>query len=92
MTSWQVVRVYMYEALSIVLASVLLGFLIGDLVSVTLTLQTMIFTEMPFTFRFPTLLFLVVSACSVIAATVGSYLPARVLLRRRIAQALKNTS
>jgi len=90
MTAFQVIRVYMYEALAIVLASVFIGFIIGDLVSVTLTLQACLFSELPFTFNFPTILFFSVVGMSVIVAVLGSYLPARVLQKKRIASALKN--
>jgi len=90
MTSWQVIRVYIYEAMSIVVASVIIGFLIGDLVSVTLTLQSCLWSELPFTFEFPTILFAGVVTMSVVVAILGSYLPARVLQNKKIASALKN--
>jgi len=90
MTSFQVIRVYIYEAMSIVLASVMIGFIIGDMVSVTLSLQACLFSELPFTFDFPTILFFSVFGMSVAVAILGSYLPARVLQKKRIASALKN--
>uniref|UniRef100_A0A6B2KXA1 ABC3 transporter permease C-terminal domain-containing protein n=1 Tax=Arcella intermedia TaxID=1963864 RepID=A0A6B2KXA1_9EUKA len=90
MTAFQVLRVYIYEAMSIVLASVLIGFFIGDLVSVTLALQSSLFSELPFTFEFPTILFCGVVGMSILVAILGSYLPARVLQKKRIAAALKN--
>jgi len=90
MTAAQVIRVYIYEAMSIVLASVIIGFIIGDMVSITLTLQACLFSELPFTFDFPTLLFFSVVGMSIIVSITGSYLPARVLQEKRIASALKN--
>eukprot|EP01126_Amoeba_proteus_P026474 TRINITY_DN2621_c0_g1_i12.p1 TRINITY_DN2621_c0_g1~~TRINITY_DN2621_c0_g1_i12.p1 ORF type:complete len:133 (+),score=17.23 TRINITY_DN2621_c0_g1_i12:54-401(+) len=88
---FQVVRVYIYEALSVVLSSILIGFVMGDLVSVTLSLEANLFTELPFTWKFPVLLFCLIFGLSLLVSTLGSYLPARVLLRKRIACALKNT-
>lgn len=89
MQSGQVVRVYIYEALAIVISSVLIGFVIGDLVSITLTLQTTLFTELPYQFEFPTLLFFAITIMSITVAVLGSYFPARSLLNKRIASALK---
>lgn len=51
LSAWQVVRAYIYEALAIILASVLLGAIIGLLIAVTLTLQFNLFSEMPFRFE-----------------------------------------
>jgi len=90
MTAFQVIRVYIYESMSIVVASVIIGFLIGDLVSVTLTLQSCLWSELPFTFEFPTILFSGVVVMSVIVSILGSYLPSRVLQQKKIASALKN--
>lgn len=51
--SFQVIRVYIYEALAIIVASVFLGASIGIAVSITLTVQLGLFTELPFWFQFP---------------------------------------
>lgn len=83
------IRLYIYEALAIVFASVLLGFFVGEIVSLTLTLQTTLFIELPFKFYFPTLLFSFISLSSIAVAVIGSYIPAKTLLKRRIASALK---
>lgn len=64
----------------------------GDLVSITLSAESNLFTELPFTFKFPALLFVTVALLSICVAICGSYIPARVLLKKRIAVALKNTS
>jgi len=92
LTASQVVRVYIYEALAIVFSSIIIGFVMGDLVSVTLTLESNLFNELPFQLRFPTLLFTTVVILSIGVALFGSYIPSRTLLKKRIASALKNTS
>jgi len=91
MTANQVIRVYIYEALALVGASVFLGFFIGNFVSATLTAEANLFSELPFTFQFPWVLFAIVVFSSLVVAVLGSYIPASVLLRKRIAAALKNT-
>ncbi len=63
--------------------------MIGLLIAITLTLQFNLFTEMPFAFDFPYVLFFSVLAMSLFVAVVGSYMPARVLRGKQIASALK---
>jgi ABC-type antimicrobial peptide transport system permease subunit len=89
LTSAQVVRIYIYEALSLICSAVILGSCVGILIAVTLTLQFNLFAEMPFQFQFPTALFASVVVMAVAVAFVGSYLAARPLQRKAIALALK---
>jgi ABC-type antimicrobial peptide transport system permease subunit len=85
-----VIRVYIYEAVAVIIASFFLGLLCGLLVAVTLTLQLDLFTEMAFEMKFPWLIFGSILAMSFIVAIFASYLPARHLAKKKIAQALKN--
>lgn len=89
LTGNQVIRLYIYEAVSIILTSVLLGSFIGIFVSVTFTLQISAFTELPMIMSFPTLLFFVVLIMSMTVAILGSYFPARGLIKKKIANTLK---
>jgi len=86
----KVLRIYIYEALCLISSSVFIGSTIGMLVSVTLTLQFNLFTELAFTFDFPYALFFSVLIMSLLVAIGGSYLPARMLRQKDIAIALKN--
>ena len=72
----QVTRLYIYEALSLVITSLLLGTIVGLLVSCTLTLQFNLFLENPFQFEFPTTIFVSVLVISLVLSVAGSYLPA----------------
>jgi ABC-type antimicrobial peptide transport system permease subunit len=90
LTSFQVIRVYIYEAMSIILSSLILGTGLGMLVSATLTLQADLFTELAFEMRFPHLLFWSIVVMSLTVAVLGSWLPARKLAKKKIAAALKN--
>jgi len=89
LTSPQVIRVYIYEALAIIIASVFLGSAIGILVSITLTLQLDLFTELPFWFEFPYVLFFGVLLMSVGVAVAGSYFPATRFKGKAISAVLK---
>ncbi len=44
----QVTRIYLYESFSVILSSMLIGFTIGIVISVTSDLQTTIFLELPY--------------------------------------------
>eukprot|EP01062_Namystynia_karyoxenos_P016903 TRINITY_DN16223_c0_g2_i1.p1 TRINITY_DN16223_c0_g2~~TRINITY_DN16223_c0_g2_i1.p1 ORF type:complete len:1302 (+),score=431.16 TRINITY_DN16223_c0_g2_i1:222-3908(+) len=90
-TTNQLIRVYIYEALATVLAAFLCGTVVGLLIAVTLTLQFNMFVEMPFHFDFPWAFFSVLLAEAVISAVFGSWVPARALRKREIAQLLKTT-
>ena len=81
---------YIYEALCIIITSILTGSIIGLLVSITLTLQFLLFSEMAFVFAFPYALFFSVLGMSVLVAVLGSYIPSKVVLNKPIAVALKN--
>jgi ABC-type antimicrobial peptide transport system permease subunit len=64
--------------------------LLGMLVSITLTLQFNLFTELAFSFDFPYALFFSVFAMAILVAIVGSYIPANNIKKKDIAIALKN--
>lgn len=80
---------YIYEALSIVIASLILGTLIGIILAITLTLQFNVFLEAPFTFAFPTPLFLAMLIMSILSALLGSWLPCRHLSKIEIASVIR---
>jgi hypothetical protein len=84
-----VTRVFIYEALTVVLSAFLLGTGIGLLIAISLTLQFNLFTEDRFAFDFPIPLFLLtLLGCSALAVA-SSYWPARRLGRLHIAAVLK---
>jgi ABC-type antimicrobial peptide transport system permease subunit len=87
----QVVYVYVYEALTIVLSSCILGSLIGITVAATLTLQLNLFTEMPFTLELPTTLISTMLSLALVGAVFGSALPARAFVKASISEVLRST-
>jgi len=60
-----------------------------QIIAATLTLQFNLFTELPFTMRFPGGLFATMVCMAVGVAIVGSALPARLLLKKSISAVLR---
>jgi ABC-type lipoprotein release transport system permease subunit len=89
LSSFQVIRLYIYEASCIIISSVILGSMVGLLVAITLTLQADLFSELPFKMEFPTFLFCSLVVMSVTTALLSSYIPAKTLGSKRIAGVLK---
>jgi len=89
LNSTQVVMVYIYEALALVLSSVLIGTTIGLVVAVSLTLQFDLFTEMPFAIEFPHSLFWSMLAMAIAVAVFGSFLPAHSFMKKTISNVLR---
>lgn len=89
LTSFQVVRIYLYEAFALIISAVCISTVLGIAIAATLTLQFDIFSEMAFEFSFPSFLFFTVTTSSIVVAFVGSYLAARTLQSKPIAAALK---
>jgi len=85
----EVVMVYVYEALCLVLTSVLLGTAIGITIAASLTAQMNLFTEMPFKMMFPHFLFWTMLVLALVVSTLGSYLPAKQFLKVSISNVLR---
>jgi len=88
----QTLRVYIYESLSVVLASFILGTVIGLLIAISLTMQFNLFTEMPFELEFPVFLFFFMFVVSLAVAVLSSFWPARALSTMQISDVVKGKS
>ncbi|KAJ3048749.1 hypothetical protein HK097_010242 [Rhizophlyctis rosea] len=84
-----VIKVYIYESLCIMIASTMIGTAVGLLVALAVTLQLNLWTQLPFHFYFPTVLYCCTVAASFVVSLLGSYLPARNRAREKIAVILK---
>lgn len=89
LTKGEVISIYIFEALAIILASVLLSTLIGVAVAWTLTLQYSLFNQMPIHLYFPYTLFVLLLVASVAVGILGSWLPARALAKKEISQTIR---
>lgn len=87
----EVVMVYIYEAVALVLSSCVLGTSIGILISVSLTLQFNLFTELPFKFSFPTTLFCSMLSMALAVAVLGSFVPARSFLKISVSEIIRRS-
>lgn len=76
-TKWQIVRITLYEAFSIVFSAFFLGLIVGCVVGITLGVQLSSLMVLPFRFIVPYGLVGLIFALSVVAAAVGSMLPLR---------------
>ena len=84
-----VIRLYIYEAICIITASIITGTITGLLTSVTITLQFNLFGELPFVLQIPTVMYCILVLSSLGVAVAGSYYPAMEYGRKRIANVLK---
>jgi ABC-type antimicrobial peptide transport system permease subunit len=89
LTEKQTLRMWVMEALALVLSSFFLGSIIGILVACSLTLTQGLFLEQPFTLNLPgELLFCLFCLCCGVAV-FSSWLPAQALNQRPISSVLK---
>ena len=74
-TKAQSIRIYLYEAATIILSSIIIGTFIGVVISTSLILQFDVFLELPFVFNFPFLLYFVLIVLGLGLGLLGSYYP-----------------
>ena len=82
----KVLGLYIGEAFVLVFSASILGIFIGTFVGWTMTLQRVVFTQIPLSFFFPLTQFIVIFLISIICAILSVLGPARSLLRHEIAQ------
>ena len=74
-TKAQSVRIYLYEAATIILCSIVIGTFIGIVISSSLILQFDVFLELPFVFNFPYELYFILITVGLGLGLLGSYYP-----------------
>lgn len=82
-------RIYIYEAIALIISSGLLGTVIGIIVAITITLQILMFVELPFVFIFPTNMFLLTFIGGILTAIFGSYFAVKEIRDKTISTILK---
>ncbi|KND05187.1 uncharacterized protein SPPG_08881 [Spizellomyces punctatus DAOM BR117] len=82
-------RVYIYEAVCIILSCAIIGTTTGVLIALAVALQFNLFTSLPFSFTFPLPLYCIVLGLSFAVSVAGSYLPSRPYAKEKIASVLK---
>ena len=74
-TKAQSIRIYLYEAATIILSSIFIGTFIGVVISSSLILQFDVFLELPFVFNFPFQLYFILITVGLVLGLLGSYYP-----------------
>jgi len=74
-TKKQSIRIYLYEAATILLSSIIIGTFIGVIISCSLILQFDIFLELPFIFHFPFMTSCILVTVGLFLGLLGSYYP-----------------
>eukprot|EP00727_Mastigamoeba_balamuthi_P014759 m51a1_g9909 hypothetical protein (1044) ;mRNA; r:99120-103292 len=82
-------RVYMYEAFVVVFGASLLGLLIGTAVGWTITIQRVLFTQLPIPLIFPWQLLLVIFGLSVLFAFMSSLSPIVRVMSKPVVQIMR---
>jgi len=80
------IRIYVHEAFILVFSSSLLGLMIGMTVSYSMTLQQILFTQLPIPFVFPYLIFITVFVFSIVFAIIASYSPIKMVVEKQVVQ------
>ena len=75
LTKVQNIRIYLYEATTIILTSIIIGTIIGIIISCSLILQFDIFMELPFILNFPYKFYFILIIMGLLFGLLGSYYP-----------------
>ena len=82
MPKFWVMRLYIYEAFALIVASSILGALIGTFVGWTMTAQTALFTQLPLPFAFPWQLLCSMIMLAMLSAVFATVFPLQKVLRK----------
>ncbi|CAK88800.1 unnamed protein product (macronuclear) [Paramecium tetraurelia] len=88
----QISKVFVYESITLITASGLIGTIIGLVIATTFTLQIVAFSEFKFKFSFPILTFLTTFLGGIFISIYASYLAVRSFKFKSIASTLKGQS
>ena len=82
-------RVYVFEAFTLVFSASIMGMIIGVTVGWTVSIQRVLFTQLPVPFTFPIELFVIIFIMSVIFSIISSYSPITAIMRKPIVSILR---
>ena len=85
-----VIFVYISEAFILILSSSIIGTIVGSIISYTMALQWGIFTNVNVAFTLPTGSIIVIVIISIIGGIFSTYIPARNMLNKSIAELIKS--
>ena len=86
----QMTKVYVYEALCLVLGATVLGTIVGLVVAVISSTLFFLFTELPFFLDFPTSIFVITMVISILTAIFASKIAVDDIKDRQISSIIKS--
>ncbi|KAJ4463016.1 putative DUF214 family protein [Paratrimastix pyriformis] len=89
LTQWQMYRLYVEEAFTLVVSASVMGIVTGTLIGYTMTLQQSLFTQLPIPFYFPWSLLVAVIVLSVVCSVMAAAAPTRNLLGKPIVSIMR---
>jgi ABC-type antimicrobial peptide transport system permease subunit len=89
MTKNEITRLVIYESICNNLSSIILGFIIGLFIAISLIGQFLLFLELPFKLVLPYHTFILVAVMSMVTMALGSYIGTFSLNKKQIASVLK---
>ena len=84
-----IIFVYIAEAFILILASSIIGTIIGSIISYTMALQWGVFTNVNVGFNLPTGSIIVIILISIFGGIFSTYIPAKTMLNKSIAELIK---
>ena len=91
-TKFQINKIYIYEALIIILSSSLLGFFVGYIVSFVIVQQQILFSQYPIELIVPKSVIFAVSSGAILTSVASVYFPLSLLNKKQISQNLRDIS
>ena len=85
-------RVFMYEQYSVIIASLVIGTIVGFILAAVVTAQFFLFMEFPFKLNFPFALLYAMFAMSIVTTFFAVWVPVMEVNRQQIAQAIKGNA
>jgi ABC-type antimicrobial peptide transport system permease subunit len=79
-----IMKLYIYEAFILVVASSFSGVMIGTIVGWSISFQRSMFINMPTPFVFPTREFVFIFSVSIVCAVISTYSPSKQLMAKSI--------
>lgn len=90
-TRFQLIRVYLYESIALVLSCILLGTLVGLFISLALSMQNQIITEAPVHIFFPVQSYVIIVTLSLCTAIITPVIIINHVSKAPIAKVLRST-
>merc|ERR1712228_236344 len=92
LTKFEINKIYIYEALVIILSSSLLGFAVGYVVSFVIVQQQILFSQFPIELVVPSSVIFAVTSGALITSVASVYFPLTLLNKKQIAQNMRDLS